>query len=133
MRTDPIADCLSRIRNAGMAGHETVTIPYSKMKESVLNILKDEGYLTFVGRVKADASNKEDLKAGIQYNKSGKPVIEYLAKVSKPGQRVYTPAPKKAQVRSGLGLQIISTSRGLMTDRQAINDHVGGEVVAEVW
>ena len=129
---DPIADMLTRIRNAIMARHESTDIPYSNMKMAIAKILKDEGYLknykTFV-----DESRKKFLKVYINYDESSKSVITGLKRISKPGRRVYVKVVAIPRLRSRIGLVILSTSRGLMTDRHANKNKVGGEPLLMVW
>ena len=129
--TDPIADMLTRIRNANSAKHETVDIPASNMKKAIAQILLDEGYI---------ASYKviEDEKQGVirvtlKYGENKSQVITGLRRVSKPGLRIYSNVEDMPKVLKGLGIAIISTSKGVMTDRQARKENVGGEVLAFVW
>ena len=129
---DPIADMATRIRNAIMARHESTDIPYSNMKMAIAKILKDEGYIknykTFV-----DESRKKFLKVYINYDESSKSVITGLKRISKPGRRVYVKVDAIPKLRSRIGLVIISTSKGLMTDRHAKKNKVGGEPLLMVW
>jgi small subunit ribosomal protein S8 len=127
--TDPIADMLTRIRNAQMAGHVDVTIPSSKLKVSIAQVLKDEGYVEDFA-VQDEAGRKE-LRIGLRYY-AGRPVIERLERVSKPGLRVYKGRDGLPRVMNGLGVAIVSTSRGVMTDRKARATGVGGEVICIV-
>ena len=129
--TDPIADMLTRIRNANSAKHETVDIPASNMKKAIAQILLDEGYI---------ASYKviEDEKQGVirvtlKYGEGKSQVITGLRRVSKPGLRIYSNVEDMPKVMKGLGIAILSTSKGIMTDKQARNANVGGEVLAYVW
>lgn len=131
MMSDPIADCFARIRNASSASHDSVRMMYSRMKESIVKILKDEGLISDF-EVSTEGGKKY-LTVHLRYEDSGKPMIQKLKRLSKPGQRMYRSAPKKLEVRSGLGFQILSTSKGLMTDREAIEKKIGGELVAEIW
>jgi small subunit ribosomal protein S8 len=130
--TDPIADMLTRIRNAIMARHESVDIPYSNMKFAVSKILKEEGYTknykTFV-----DEKMKKLLKVYINYDENNKSVITGLKRMSKPGRRVYVKVEDIKKLKSHLGLIILSTSKGLMTDRNARNNKIGGESLLIVW
>ena len=128
--TDPIADMLTRIRNAGSAKHETVDIPASKMKKSIAEILLDEGYIKSYQIV--DDGTQGVIHITLKYNGKDK-VITGLRRVSKPGLRVYAGADELPRVLKGLGIAIISTSKGVMTDKQARKEHVGGEVLAFVW
>jgi small subunit ribosomal protein S8 len=128
--TDPIADMLTRIRNANQMKKETVTMPASKLKQQVLDLLRAEGYITNVSLVKGERFN--DLKVTLKYNQNER-VIKGLKRISKPGLRVYAPSQEIPKVLNGLGIAILSTSKGLMTDRQARRDNVGGEILAYVW
>ncbi len=129
--TDPIADMLTRIRNAGAAKHDTVDVPASKIKKAIAQILLDEGYI----------KNYQVIEDGIQgmihitlkYNQNKEKVITGLRRVSKPGLRVYVGADELPRVLRGLGIAIISTSKGVMTDKKAREAHVGGEVLAFIW
>ena len=126
---DPIADMLTRIRNAQMVGHSEVSIPASRLKVSIAQVLKDEGYIEdFAQR---DSGAKKELRIGLKYY-AGRPVIERLERVSKPGLRVYRGRDDIPRVMNGLGVAILSTSRGVMTDRKARADGVGGEVLCIV-
>ena len=127
--TDPIADMLTRIRNAQMVGHTEVSMPCSKLKLSIAQVLKDEGYIEeFAVR---DEGVHKQLRIGLKYY-AGRPVIERLERVSKPGLRVYKGRDDIPRVMNGLGVAILSTSRGVMTDRKARADGVGGEVLCIV-
>ncbi len=127
--SDPIADMLTRIRNAQMVGHSEVSMPASRLKTSIAQVLKDEGYIEdFALR---DSGAKQELRIGLKYY-AGRPVIERLERVSKPGLRVYKGRDDIPRVLNGLGVAILSTSRGVMTDRKARADGVGGEVLCIV-
>jgi len=127
--SDPIADMLIRIRNAQLVGHAEVAMPASKLKASIAQVLKDEGYIEdFALR---DDGAKRELRIGLKYY-AGRPVIERLERVSKPGLRVYRGRDDIPRVMNGLGVAILSTSRGVMTDRKARADGVGGEVLCIV-
>jgi small subunit ribosomal protein S8 len=127
--SDPISDMLTRIRNAQLVGHTEVAMPASKLKASIAQVLKDEGYIEdFAVR---DKSAKKELAIGLKYY-AGRPVIERLERVSKPGLRVYKGRDDIPKVLNGLGVAILSTSRGVMTDRKARADGVGGEVLCIV-
>jgi small subunit ribosomal protein S8 len=127
--SDPIADMLTRIRNAQMVGHSEVSMPASSLKTSIAQVLKDEGYIEdFALR---DSGAKKELRIGLKYY-AGRPVIERLERVSKPGLRVYKGRDDIPRVLNGLGVAILSTSRGVMTDRKARADGVGGEVLCIV-
>ena len=130
--SDPIADMLIRIRNAQLVGHTEVAMPASKLKASIAQVLKDEGYIEdFAIRDKGDGGAKKELAIGLKYY-AGRPVIERLERVSKPGLRVYRGRDDIPRVMNGLGVAILSTSRGVMTDRKARADGVGGEVLCIV-
>ena len=129
--TDPIADLLTRIRNANSAGHQTVEIPASNMKKAVVQILFEEGYIK---KYEVTEDNMQGmLKVWLKYGEGKSKVIAGLKRVSKPGLRVYASRDELPRVLKGLGVAIISTSKGIMTDKKARNQHVGGEVLAFVW
>ena len=128
--TDPIADMLTRIRNANSARHDTVDVPASNMKKSIAQILLDEGYIKSYQIV--DDGTQGTIHITLKYNGKDK-VITGLRRVSKPGLRVYARKDNIPKVLNGLGIAIISTSRGIMTDREARKQGVGGEVLAYVW
>jgi small subunit ribosomal protein S8 len=127
--TDPIADMLTRIRNAQMVGHTEASMPCSRLKVSIAQVLKDEGYIEDFA-VRDEGPHKE-LRIGLKYY-AGRPVIERIERVSKPGLRVYKGRDDIPRVMNGLGVAILSTSRGVMTDRKARADGVGGEVLCIV-
>ena len=129
--TDPIADMLTRIRNAGTAKHETVDVPASKMKQSIAEILLNEGYIKSYQLV--DDGTQGIIRITLKYLPGKVKAISGLKRVSKPGLRVYAGADELPRVLKGLGIAIISTSKGVMTDKQARSKHVGGEVLAFVW
>jgi len=126
---DPIADMLTRIRNAQMVGHAEVIMPASRLKASIAKVLKDEGYIDDYAL--RDSGPKKELAIALKYY-AGRPVIERLERVSKPGLRVYKGRDDIPRVMNGLGVAILSTSRGVMTDRKARADGVGGEVLCIV-
>ncbi len=127
--SDPIADMLTRIRNAQMVGHVEVSMPSSGLKASIARVLKDEGYIEdFAVR---DNGAKKELRIGLKYY-AGRPVIERLERISSPGLRVYKGRDDIPRVMNGLGVAIVSTSRGVMTDRKARADGIGGEVLCIV-
>ena len=129
--TDPIADMLTRIRNAGSARHETVDIPNSKMKKAIAEILLEEGYIKSFQLI--DDGTQGIIRVTLKYLPGKEKAIQGLRRVSKPGLRVYAGADELPQVLRGLGIAIISTSKGIMTDKKARAAHVGGEVLAFVW
>jgi small subunit ribosomal protein S8 len=127
--SDPVSDMLTRIRNAQMVGHTETVMPASRLKASIAQVLKDEGYIEdFALR---DNGAKKELHIGLKYY-AGRPVIERLERVSKPGLRVYKSRDDIPRVMNGLGVAIVSTSRGVMTDRKARADGVGGEILCIV-
>lgn len=128
--TDPIADMLTRIRNALQQKHETVSMPSSKEKKAIAKILKDEGYITDYA-IEANGV-KKTLTITLKY-KNNEKAIKGLRRISKPGLRVYSTVENLPRVISGLGIAIISTSNGMMTDKDARKAHLGGEVIAYVW
>ncbi len=136
--TDPIADMLTRIRNASAVGKPTVILPMSKIKKEIARILKEEGWIYDFEVVKSKASkNKkgsfDELKLVLRYKKSGRPVISRLKRVSKPGLRVYAKKNNLPKVLNNLGIAIISTPNGLMTNKEARRKGLGGEVICEIY
>lgn len=131
MNADPIADMLTRIRNANALRYETVSMPYSKMKNGIASILKKEGYI--MDAVADGDGAKKNLTLTLKYGSAGERVITGLRRISKPGLRVTVEADKLPRVISGLGIAIISTSKGLLTDSEARKAHLGGEVLCYVW
>lgn len=128
--TDPVADMLTRIRNAGRAGHPTCDVPASKLKKAIADILVNEGYIEKY--VEKEGHVQGILELTLKYQ-GNKPVISGIRRISKPGLRVYSDAANMPQVLGGLGIAIISTSKGVMTDKKARQLDVGGEVLAYVW
>lgn len=128
--TDTIADMLTRIRNAGTAGHATCEIPASNVKKAIAQILLDEGYISKFDVINDDKQGK--IKITLKYA-AKKPVISGIKRISKPGLRVYANTENLPKVLGGLGIAIISTSKGIMTDKSARKEGVGGEVLAYVW
>ncbi len=131
MITDPIADMLTRIRNALLARHRQVLIPSSKMKVAIARLLKEEGFIQHYD-ITRDRPQPM-LRIILKYDKNRKPVLSGLRRVSKPGRRVYSQYREIPWVLSGLGVAILTTPRGIMTDRQARRAHVGGEILCYVW
>ncbi|MDD7268019.1 MAG: 30S ribosomal protein S8 [Lachnospiraceae bacterium] len=130
--TDPIADMLTRIRNANTAKHDTVDVPASKMKEAIAGILLDEGFIKDVEVV--EAGNFKNLHITLKYGQSkNEKVISGLKRISKPGLRVYAQSTEIPSVLGGMGIAILSTNKGVITDKQARKENVGGEVLAFVW
>jgi small subunit ribosomal protein S8 len=132
MLTDPLADLLTRIRNANKARFETVDIPYSRLKTGVVNLLKREGYVSNF-KVVSTENNKKILRVFLRYDDQKQPIITGLKRVSKPSLRVYARKDNLPSVRSGLGRAILSTSKGIVTDREARDLNVGGEVLCYIW
>ena len=129
--TDPIADMLTRVRNANAVMHEKVDIPHSKMKGRIAEILKEQGYISNF-KIVTDEENKKSIRVYLKY--AGKErVIKGLKRISKPGRRVYSSVEDMPRVLSGLGIAIVSTSKGVITDKVARAEKVGGEVLALVW
>ena len=129
--TDPIADMLTRIRNAGAARHATVEVPASSMKKAIAQILLDEGYIKAFEIV--ENGTQGTIKITLKYSANKEKAISGLRRVSKPGLRVYAGADELPRVLKGLGIAIVSTSKGIMTDKKARELHVGGEVLAFIW
>jgi small subunit ribosomal protein S8 len=129
--TDPIADLLARIRNAHRAKHDRLDVPASRLKLEVCRILKEEGYIKDVKQV--EAKPRDVIRVFLNYTKDGEPGISRIRRVSTPGRRVYRGAEQIKPVLNGMGIGIISTSKGLLTDRQARDQRVGGEVLCEIW
>ena len=131
MMTDPIADMLARIRNGAHARHLRVQCPASKQKLAIANVLRDNG---FVGEVRVDESGaRKLLVVGLRYDEDGLPVIAGMRRVSRPGRRVYVGVEEIPKVRSGMGVAVLSTSRGILSDRAAREAKLGGELICEVW
>ena len=129
--TDAIADLLTRIRNANTAKHDTVEVPASNIKKAIVQILLDEGYIKGFNVI--DDNKQGVIKIALKYTDGKTPVISGLKRVSKPGLRIYSDVENMPKVMKGLGVAIISTSKGVMTDRQARKENVGGEVLAYIW
>lgn len=130
MYTDPIADMLTRIRNAVAARKGELVLPFSKFKANLARLLLKEGFISGVNEL---AGTHKMLQINLKYSSSGEPVIGGIKRVSKPGQRIYLPSEKLPRTNSGFGITVVSTSKGLLTDREARKDKVGGEVVCQVW
>ncbi|AUN12867.1 30S ribosomal protein S8 [[Clostridium] sordellii] len=129
--TDPIADMLTRIRNANMVKHETVDVPASNMKKELARILLEEGFIR--GYDVIEDGKQGIIRIQLKYGQAGEKVITGLKRISKPGMRVYAAKEELPKVLNGLGISIISTSKGILTDRQARKEGVGGEVICYVW
>jgi small subunit ribosomal protein S8 len=130
MYTDPISDMLTRIRNALAAHRPELVLPYSKFKHALAKVLLEEGFISGVnelpGRIKM-------LQINLKYDGAGQPVISGLKRVSSPGQRIYVPSTKLPRTNGGYGITVVSTSKGLLTDKKARQEKVGGEVVCQIW
>ena len=131
MHSDPIADLLTRVRNGAQSRLATVEVPHSKIKVEVLKILEAEGYIK--GWEVTTETKFPTIRVQMRYDAKRKPVIQKIRRVSKPGLRVYKPSAELKPIRSGLATQIISTSSGVMTDREARKRKIGGEILCEVW
>ena len=129
--TDPIADMLTRIRNANSARHTTVEIPASKLKLAIAQILLDEGYIKSFEKI--EDGKQGMIQVTLKYDEKGKRVISGLKRISKPGLRIYVSCEELPQVLNGLGIALVSTSKGIKTDRDARREGLGGEVLAYVW
>ncbi len=130
--TDPIADMLTRIRNANSSKHKTVDVPASNMKRAIANILLNEGYVKAVEEIEGEA-NQGILRITLKYDEKGTRIIDGLKRISKPGLRVYASKDELPKVLNGLGIALISTSKGIKTDKEARKEGLGGEVLAYVW
>lgn len=131
MRSDPVADLLTRIRNASRAEHEKVDVPSSRLKVRIVEILKDEGFIKNYRLI--EDTKQHTLRVYLKYGPGSERMISGLVRVSTPGRRVYVPHDRIPTVLAGMGVTIMSTSRGVMTDRDARSQKVGGEVLAQVW
>ena len=129
--TDPIADMLTRIRNANSSKHKTVDVPASNMKREIARILFEEGYIKAFEEIKDDAQGV--IRITLKYDEKGAKVIDGLKRISKPGLRVYASKDELPQVLNGLGIALISTSKGIKTDKEARKEGLGGEVLAYIW
>ena len=129
--TDPIADMLTRIRNAQSARHRETNIPFSSVKSEIARVLKDEGYIEDYRVV--DEGARQKIRISLRYADGGQPVLSGIERASRPGRRAYSGARDIPLVLGGLGISVLSTSRGVMSDREARRQHVGGEVLCNVW
>ncbi|MBP3707349.1 MAG: 30S ribosomal protein S8 [Clostridia bacterium] len=130
--TDPIADMLTRIRNANSSKHKTVDVPASNMKLAIANILSEEGYIKSFEEIKVE-NNQGIIRITLKYDEKGNRVIDGLKRISKPGLRVYASKDELPKVLNGLGIALISTSKGIKTDKEARKEGLGGEVLAYIW
>ena len=131
--TDPIADMLTRIRNAARARHESVEVPWSRVKEEIIKVLVREGYLQEFKKVKVKERAGEDLRIQLKFDKENKPVISGLRRVSRSSMRVYVGFKEIPPIRKGLGINVLSTPKGILVDREAQKAKVGGELICSVW
>ena len=131
MMTDPIADMLTRIRNAVAVEHPYVDVPTSKMKRGIADVLQREGYIWDYETI--EASPRDMLRINLKYGPNGEQVISHIQRVSKPGRRQYRPMSELPNVLDGLGIAVLTTSQGVLSNREAKAKHVGGEVVCEIW
>lgn len=131
--TDPIADLLTRVRNAARARHQKVAVPWSRLKENIVKILIEEGYLKESKKVKAAQGGGDDLVIQLKFDRENRPIITGLKRVSSPGRRVYVGAKGLSPVRKGLGIHVLSTPKGILVDREAQKAKVGGELICSVW
>jgi small subunit ribosomal protein S8 len=129
--SDPLTDLLNRLRNAMRAGHERVDVPASRIKEDVLRVLAEEGYVGSWRRV--EEKGRPVLRVGLKYDAEGGPIVAGMERVSRPGRRVYAPAKEIPEVLGGLGISIVSTSKGIVTGRKAREARLGGEILCNVW
>jgi small subunit ribosomal protein S8 len=129
--SDPLSDLLTRLRNAMRAGHDRVDVPASRVKEAVLKVLEEEGFIASYRKVQE--GGRPVLRVGLRYDAEGEPIVAGIERVSRPGRRVYAGADEIPSVLGGLGVAIVSTSRGIVTDKKARQDRLGGEVLCNVW
>jgi small subunit ribosomal protein S8 len=129
--SDPLSDLLTRISNGMRAGHDRVDVPASRVKEAVLKVLEAEGFIASYRRV--EEKGRPVLRVGLKYDAEGEPIVTGLERVSRPGRRVYARANEIPKVLGGLGVSIVSTSKGIVTDRTARQSRLGGEVLCNVW
>ncbi|HEV8116883.1 MAG TPA: 30S ribosomal protein S8 [Thermoanaerobaculia bacterium] len=128
---DPITDLLNRLRNGMRAGHDRVDVPASRVKEHLVKVLAEEGYVSSYRRI--EEKGRPLLRIGLKYDSEGEPIVNGLERVSRPGRRVYAAAKQIPEVLGGLGVSILSTSRGIVTGRQAREQKLGGEILCNVW
>lgn len=131
--TDPIADLLARVKNAHLAKHDRLDIPASRLKEELCKILENEGFIRSVKRLREEGALNDTLRIYLRYSADGQPAINYVERLSKPGRRLYMRADEISEVRNGLGMAIVSTSQGLLSDKQARERRVGGELLCRLW
>ena len=131
--TDPIADMLTRIRNASRARHQKVAVPWSRLKENIVKILIEEGYLKDQKKQKAPIGAGDELIIQLKFDRASRPIISGIKRVSTPGRRVYVGANAIIPIRKGLGINVLSTPKGILVDRNAQKAQVGGELICSVW
>jgi small subunit ribosomal protein S8 len=131
--TDPIADMLTRIRNSSRARHQKVSVPWSRVKENIVKVLVQEGYVKDYKKVKASQGAGDDLIIGLKFDRDNRPVIAGIKRVSRPSLKVYVGAQNVTPIRKGLGINILSTPKGILVDRDAQRARVGGELMCSVW
>lgn len=131
--TDPIADMLTRIRNASRARHQKVAVPWSRVKENIIKVFVQEGYVKEYKKVKAAEGAGDELIVQLKFDRDNRPIILGLKRVSRPSLKVYVGAQQLTPIRNGLGINILSTSKGILVDREAQRANVGGEVLCSVW
>jgi len=129
--SDPLSDLLTRLRNAMRAGHDRVDVPGSRVKEAVLKVLEEEGFIASYRKL--SEAGRPVLRVGLKYDAEGEPIVSGMERVSRPGRRVYAPADAIPTVLDGLGVSIVSTSKGIVTDKKARQSRLGGEVLCNVW
>jgi small subunit ribosomal protein S8 len=129
--SDPLSDLLTRLRNGMRAGHDKVDVPSSRVKEAVLKVLEEEGYIASFRKVQE--GGRPVLRVGLKYDAEGEPIVSGIEKVSRPGRRVYARADAIPSVLGGLGVSLVSTSKGIVTDKKARQSRLGGEVLCNIW
>ena len=129
--SDPLSDLLTRLKNGMRAGHERVDVPASRVKEAVLKVLEEEGFVASFRKVQE--AGRPVLRVGLKYDHEGEPIVSGIERVSRPGRRVYARAEAIPKVLGGLGVSIVSTSKGIVTDRTARQSRLGGEVLCNIW
>ena len=129
--SDPLSDLFTRLRNGMRAGHDRVDVPASRLKEAVLKVLEQEGFVSSFRKVQE--AGRPVLRVGLKYDHEGEPIVAGLERVSRPGRRVYAKADAIPEVLGGLGVSIVSTSQGIVTDKKARQSRLGGEVLCNVW
>lgn len=129
--SDPLSDLLTRLRNGMRAGHERVDVPSSRVKEAVLKVLEAEGYIASFRKVQE--GGRPVLRVGLKYDPEGEPIVSGIERVSRPGRRIYAKAEAIPEVLGGLGVSLVSTSKGIVTDKAARQARLGGEVLCNIW